>query len=208
MKFTQERLKIAIENSGLSYREIEERTGISHTSIYRYVHKSINKIPLSAIEKISKVTNIDLKWLIGLDDEIKEKVKKNKSRFLTYLLLLWGVYNLSEIECKKIFAKNLRNYMQINGKKQVDLINDLKYSSSTVSNWCTGQKIPRMDKIEQLAKYLGINKSDLIEEHPIESTLQNENDYNAKLIELAQTMTEDNVKKIFDYAVFLKSQEE
>lgn len=88
MKFTQERLKIAIENSGLSYREIEERTGISHTSIYRYVHKSINKIPLSAIEKISKVTNIDLKWLIGLDDEIKEKVKKNKSRFLTYLLLL------------------------------------------------------------------------------------------------------------------------
>lgn len=114
---------------------------------------------------------------------------------------------MSEIECKKIFAKNLRNYMQINGKKQVDLINDLIYSSSTVSNWCTGQKIPRMDKIEQLAKYLGINKSDLIEEHPIESTLQNENDYNAKLIELAQTMTEDNVKKIFDYAVFLRSQE-
>lgn len=47
---------------------------------------------------------------------------------------------MSENECKKIFAKNLRNYMQINGKKQVDLINDLKYSSSTVSNWCTGQK--------------------------------------------------------------------
>lgn len=115
---------------------------------------------------------------------------------------------MSENECKKIFAKNLRNYMDINGKKQIDLVNDLKYSSSTVSNWCTGQKIPRMDKIEQLAKYLGINKSDLIEEHPIESTLQNENDYNAKLIELAKTMTEDNVKKLFDYAVFLKSQEE
>lgn len=65
-----------------------------------------------------------------------------------------------------------------------------------------------MDKIEQLAKYLGIYKSDLIEEHPVESKLQNENDYNAKLIELVQTMTEDNVKKIFDYAVFLKSQEE
>lgn len=115
---------------------------------------------------------------------------------------------MSENECKKIFAKNLRYYMQINDKKQVDLINDLKYSSSTVSNWCTGQKIPRMDKIEQLAKYLGINKSDLIEEHSIEATVQNRNDCNAKLIKLTQTMTDDNVKKILDYALFLKSQEE
>lgn len=67
-------------------------------------------------------------------------------------------------EYRKIFAKNLNRYMQINGKTQADLVKDLKYSSSTISNWCTGQKIPRMDKIEQLATYFGINKSDLIED--------------------------------------------
>lgn len=78
-------------------------------------------------------------------------------------------------EYRKIFAKNLNRYMQINGKTQADLIKDLKYSSSTISNWCTGQKIPRMDKIEQLATYFGINKSDLIEnktEKPVSSQKQ------------------------------------
>ena len=77
MDITQERLKTAIENSGLSYREIEEKTDISHTSIYRYVHKSINKIPLSAVEKIAKATNTDIKWLMGWDDEPQEDSKLN-----------------------------------------------------------------------------------------------------------------------------------
>ena len=49
-------------------------------------------------------------------------------------------------------------------KKQSDLINDLGLSSSTISNWCTGEKLPRMDKVQILADYFHINKSDLIEE--------------------------------------------
>ena len=36
-------------------------------------------------------------------------------------------------------------------------------SSSTASNWCTGQKLPRMDKIQSIANWLGIEKSDLLE---------------------------------------------
>ena len=46
----------------------------------------------------------------------------------------------------------------------MDLMNDLHLSSSTVSNWCTGLKLPRMDKVQKLADYFRINKSDLIEE--------------------------------------------
>lgn len=90
-------------------------------------------------------------------------------------------------EYRKIFAKNLNRYMQINGKTQADLIKDLKYSSSTISNWCTGQKIPRMDKIEQLATYFGINKSDLIEnkaEKPVSSVKQA---YINRIIEMDET---------------------
>ena len=67
---------------------------------------------------------------------------------------------------KKIFSKNLRNYMSLNNKNQNDLMKDLGLSSSTVSNWCTGLKLPRMDKVQMLADYFGINKSDLIEEKP------------------------------------------
>lgn len=65
---------------------------------------------------------------------------------------------------KKIFSKNLNRYMELYGKTQSDLINDLNFNKSAVSTWCNGTRLPRMDKVEALAKYFGINRSDLIEE--------------------------------------------
>ncbi len=65
---------------------------------------------------------------------------------------------------KKIFSKNLNHYMEINQKSQTDIINDLGFNKSAVSTWCNGTRLPRMDKVEALAKYFGINRSDLIEE--------------------------------------------
>ena len=72
-------------------------------------------------------------------------------------------YYINE-EYRNVFVRKLNYYMALNGKKQIDLINDLGLSSATVSSWCTGAKLPRMDKIQMLANYLGIEKSDLIEE--------------------------------------------
>lgn len=65
---------------------------------------------------------------------------------------------------KKIFSKNLNHYMELNGKTQSDLINDLGFNKSAVSTWCNGSRLPRMDKVETLAQYFRINRSDLIEE--------------------------------------------
>ena len=65
---------------------------------------------------------------------------------------------------KRIFSKNLRFYMTQNNKEQIDLINDLGFNKSAVSTWCNGTRFPRMDKVDALAKYFGINRSDLIEE--------------------------------------------
>lgn len=62
------------------------------------------------------------------------------------------------------FSKALNYYLNLKGKTQQDLINDLNYSSSTVSQWCTGKNIPRMDRIKALAKYLGIDKTDLLKD--------------------------------------------
>ena len=72
---------------------------------------------------------------------------------------------MSESEYKKIFSNNLKYYMDLNKKNQMDLVNDLTLSQSTVSNWCTGLKLPRMNKIQMLADYFGIEKSDLLEKH-------------------------------------------
>lgn len=67
---------------------------------------------------------------------------------------------------KKIFSQNLNYYMELNKKTQTDLINDLGFDKSAVSTWCNGTRLPRMDKIEILAQYFKINRSDLIEEKP------------------------------------------
>ena len=70
-----------------------------------------------------------------------------------------------EDEYKRIFSKNLNKYMEINGKNQIDIINDLGFNKSAVSTWCNGTRLPRMDKVDALARYFNINRSDLIEEH-------------------------------------------
>lgn len=65
---------------------------------------------------------------------------------------------------KKIFANNLRRYMEANDKKAVDVCSYLGVAKSTVSSWLNAEKMPRMDKVEKLANWLRIQKSDLIEE--------------------------------------------
>jgi transcriptional regulator with XRE-family HTH domain len=70
---------------------------------------------------------------------------------------------MSEDEIKKVFAKNLNNYLYLNGKTQADLYRYMGVSSATVSNWCNGLKMPRMDKIQAICNWLGIEKSDLLE---------------------------------------------
>ena len=64
---------------------------------------------------------------------------------------------------KRVFAQNLSNLLAANKKTQADLVADLKLNKSTVSTWVNGTKMPRMNKIEQLANYFGVEKSDLIE---------------------------------------------
>lgn len=65
---------------------------------------------------------------------------------------------------RKIFSNNLNYYMKINNKIQDDFVKDLGLKTSTISSWCNGQKLPRMDKIALLADYFGIHFSKLIEE--------------------------------------------
>lgn len=65
---------------------------------------------------------------------------------------------------KKIFANNLLFYLDQNEMKQNDLCLLLGVTKATISSWCNGNKMPRMDKIEKLAQIFNIQKSDLIEE--------------------------------------------
>ena len=66
---------------------------------------------------------------------------------------------------KDVFAKNLKKYMQLNGKTRNEVCQALGLKYTTFADWVNGKKYPRMDKIEMLANYFGIKKSDLIEDN-------------------------------------------
>ncbi|AGF87534.1 TPA: helix-turn-helix transcriptional regulator [Streptococcus suis] len=68
------------------------------------------------------------------------------------------------IENKDIFSKNLKYYMDKKGVDRNQLCADLDLKYTTVRDWIKGITYPRIGKIELLANYFGINKSDLIEE--------------------------------------------
>lgn len=65
---------------------------------------------------------------------------------------------------KETMAKNLKYYMEKTGKTQKELAAVAGVSEPTFSYWINGIKYPRIDKIQKLADYFGILKSDLIEE--------------------------------------------
>lgn len=65
---------------------------------------------------------------------------------------------------KEIFSKNLKHYMDLHNIDRNKLCSDLGFKYSTVSDWINAKIYPRIDKIEILANYFKIDKSDLIEE--------------------------------------------
>jgi len=66
---------------------------------------------------------------------------------------------------KRIFAKNLQKYMDIADVDRNQLSKDTGIKYPTICEWLNLRKYPRIDKIEMLANYFGVQKSDLIEDH-------------------------------------------
>jgi transcriptional regulator with XRE-family HTH domain len=85
------------------------------------------------------------------------------------------------VDNKNIFARNLKYYMALNNKTRRDLEAALGVSYYTISDWVNGKKYPRMDKVELLANYFNIQKSDLIEE-PITEEKEKDNDTLSSII--------------------------
>ena len=79
---------------------------------------------------------------------------------------------MSNLGNKITMSNNLKKYLKINNISRNQLSESLGISYSTISDWINGKAYPRIDKIEMMANYFGINKSDLVEEHFIEEKSQ------------------------------------
>lgn len=71
---------------------------------------------------------------------------------------------MSEKELNNIIAKNISYQLESKNKTQSDLAEYIGVSQTTVSNWCRGEKMPRMKKIDMICDYFGIKRSDLMED--------------------------------------------
>lgn len=101
---------------------------------------------------------------------------------------------MSDLGNKEIFSNNLRKYMELNGKDRKDIAKDLEVSYSTFTDWVNGNSYPRIDKIEKLANYFGIEKSDLIEKHK-----ENKHYLNEDVRQIAQELFErKDLRILFD----------
>jgi len=100
---------------------------------------------------------------------------------------------MSEYE-RNQFARLLKYYLMMNDKTQSDMVHDLKFDKSTVSGWCNGTRVPKVDVIIQIANYLHVNVGDLI----IESDSSEQSYYlDNETAKLAQEI-KDNDNILFD----------
>ena len=77
---------------------------------------------------------------------------------------------MADEEQKRIFAKNLNKYLSFFNKTQKEVADAIGVSPQTFNTWCQGIALPRMGKVQALADYFKINKSDLIDEKNEDST--------------------------------------
>lgn len=71
---------------------------------------------------------------------------------------------MADEEQKRIFAKNLNKYLSLFNKTQKEVADAIEVSPQTFNTWCQGIALPRMGKVQRLADYFGIGKTDLIDE--------------------------------------------
>lgn len=70
---------------------------------------------------------------------------------------------MSSLGNKQVFSENLKYYIEKSGKDRKELAEIWGFPYSTITEWINAKKYPRIDRIEIMADYFGVLKSDLIE---------------------------------------------
>lgn len=115
---------------------------------------------------------------------------------------------MTDDEQKKIFGKNLSKYVSLSGKEQKEIAKDLGYAPTTFNTWCVGKIIPSMGKVQRIADYFGIGKSDLLDERLSEENanldfaLLTDNDARSILVEY-RSLDQPHKEQLKKYLQFL-----
>ena len=72
---------------------------------------------------------------------------------------------MTDLGNKAVFAANFNRLRREHDKTVTDIAKELNIPYTTVANWSQGNSYPRIDKIERLARYFGVQKSALVESY-------------------------------------------
>lgn len=70
---------------------------------------------------------------------------------------------MSGLGNKEIMAINIKRFMAMKGVDRNTVCAALGIKYTTLTDWINAKTYPRIDKIEKLANYFGVDKSDLVE---------------------------------------------
>jgi transcriptional regulator with XRE-family HTH domain len=71
------------------------------------------------------------------------------------------------VENREIMAANIKYFMNQKKVNSMEVCKALGFRQNTFSDWINAKTYPRIDKIEKMANYFGVTKSDLVEERPV-----------------------------------------
>ncbi|MBQ1351148.1 MAG: helix-turn-helix domain-containing protein [Oscillospiraceae bacterium] len=63
---------------------------------------------------------------------------------------------------KNTFARNLNRLLRAREETQLTLSRAVGVSTSSVSAWCSGEKMPRMDKLDKIAAHFHVSRAELL----------------------------------------------
>lgn len=94
---------------------------------------------------------------------------------------------------KKVMGMNIQRNIDRMGITRKDFAKAIGVPYSSLTDWINGKSYPRIDKIEIMARYFGVQKSDLVEDQTIVPTDgQSESYYvDAETRRLAQELHDD-----------------
>ena len=103
---------------------------------------------------------------------------------------------------KQIIAENILFYMDKHDKTRKDICKAINIPYTTFTDWIKGNTYPRIDKIELLADYFSISKSELVEKN--RNAARNERHeeldiYDAELLEIIHHMSEEEKQHLLSF---------
>lgn len=110
------------------------------------------------------------------------------------------------MDAKQIISQNLINLLCQHNMSKSELACRLGVSKTSVSNWCLGLLVPRMDKIDAMASVFGVSRSALLVD---QSSVKNVDDEPlpriAYIMHNAQKLNDEGLERLSDYSDVLSS---